>query len=361
MQLPHLFTSATVNYIPKARVLANSVKKQHPNIKFHLILSDILPESINQNNEPFDSIITIDELPIPNLKSWIFKHSVVELCTAVKGVAFQEIIQRYQCDKILYFDPDIVVFSPLDNLVKKLDQYSILLTPHLTVPHETNQGIIHHEISSLKHGVYNLGFLGVKDSEEAKRFLSWWSKRCLDFCYDDVCNGLFTDQRWIDWVPAFFRDFEINREPIYNVAYWNLNNRVATGSIENGILINGEPICFYHFSSFDSGGHQSLLEQYGASMTVLFELLKWYRREINAMGQDELGQIPYHFSCFDNGEPITKHQRRIYRVKPQLSIMFPDPFDTKEKTNSYLHWYKKNYSKYRLLRNKFMAKLKNLI
>ncbi len=33
----------------------------------------------------FDTIIKIDELPIENLPSWIFKHRLVELCTAVKG------------------------------------------------------------------------------------------------------------------------------------------------------------------------------------------------------------------------------------------------------------------------------------
>ena len=68
----HFFTSITSNYLPKARILAKSVKRHNPDAVFHLMLSDEMPEGINTDDEPFDSVIRIQDLDIPNTDSWIF-------------------------------------------------------------------------------------------------------------------------------------------------------------------------------------------------------------------------------------------------------------------------------------------------
>lgn len=336
----HLFTSITANYIPKARVLAKSVKKFHPDYQFHIILSDRVPSWLDLDKEPFDTVITIEELSIPNLKSWIFKHTLVEMCTGVKGFAFQEIVRRYQPDYVFFFDPDIVILSPLDSLIEKLTKNSILLTPHQTEPERLDRAIVDNEICSLKHGVFNLGFLGIRSTpgSEGLKFIDWWAARLENYCYDDKLNGLFTDQRWVDLAPAFFSDLCITREPIYNVATWNLTHRVATGSIDRGIEINGQPICFYHFSGFDSGDQEIMLKQYGKDSPVLFELRDWYIEQCQLAEQDKLGEINCIYGCFDNGEVITKLQRIVYRSRVDLHKAFPDPYATTDLDKSYLAW-----------------------
>ena len=50
-----VFTSAAVNYVPKARVLAESVKRHHPEATFHLVLCDPVPDWLAESPEPFDS------------------------------------------------------------------------------------------------------------------------------------------------------------------------------------------------------------------------------------------------------------------------------------------------------------------
>lgn len=342
MAAVHLFTSITTNYIPKARVLAKSLKKFHPDYQFHIVLSDRIPRLIDIHNEPFDSIITIEELKIPNLRSWIFKHTLVEMCTGVKGFGFKEIIRRYQPDYVFFFDPDMVILSPIDSLIDKLNKNSILLTPHQTEPEETDRAIVDNEICSLKHGVFNLGFLGIRPSEnsEGLKFIDWWTARLRDYCYDDKLNGIFTDQRWVDLAPAFFDDLGIAREPIYNVATWNLTHRTATGSIEQGIKINGQPICFYHFSGFDSGDQHVMLKEYGKKSPVLFELRDWYIEQCNLSDQKELGKIACIYGCFDNREAITTVQRTIYRSRVDLQSAFPDPYATSDLSKSYFNWCK---------------------
>lgn len=341
----HFFTSVTVNYIPKARVLAASLKKFHPEARFHLVLSDRHPDWLKIEEEPFDSVINITELPIENLHPWIFGHSLVELCTAVKGFAFQEIFSRYNPDKVVYLDPDIAVLSTLESLSRHLDQASILLTPHQTEPDSDLATIRDNEICSLKHGVFNLGFLAVRNSETGRRFIDWWASRLANFCYDDIPNGLFTDQRWVDLAPCFFDELRVLREPVYNVCTWNLSTRRVSGTAPYGLQVNGSPICFYHFSGFDSGAQQLMLNVYGKESPVLRDLRDWYVSECREMGQETLGKTPCRYDSYSNGKKVTKPQRLLYRLRSDLREKFPDPFATEE-TDNYLSWYEKHYGVY---------------
>ena len=142
----HVFTSITANYLPKAAALAFSVKRAHPDAVFHVVLCDSMPDCSTATTGAFDSVINVQQLPIENLSRWIFKHRLVELCTAVKGTAFQYIAREFGAERIYYFDPDIVVLSPFDGLECKLDESSILLTPHLAEPETDPQAILDNEI-----------------------------------------------------------------------------------------------------------------------------------------------------------------------------------------------------------------------
>jgi lipopolysaccharide biosynthesis glycosyltransferase len=339
----HIFTSITANYLPKAATLAHSIKRVHPDAHFHVVISDEMPDCPSRVTEAFDSIININDLPLRNLPSWIFKHRLVELCTAVKGIAFQYIADRHGAERIYYFDPDIVVFNRLDGLNQTLDQHSVLLTPHQFVPDVEDQAIQDNEICCLRHGVYNLGFLAVRMNEQGGRFIDWWADRLLRYCYDEVPNGLFTDQRWIDLAPAMFDDIAIIREPQYNVSTWNLSSRRATGRAPYEIEINGQPLVFYHFSGFDSGAQRIMLERYGWHSPVLFDLREWYIAHCEELGQSTLGKIDCIYNRFSNGEKITTDHRLLYRRRPDLIEAFEDPFDATEPLHSYYHWYQKEH------------------
>src|SRR5690606_4617524 len=140
----------------------------------------------------------------------------------------------------------MVVFSRLDDVIDALDNCNLLLTPHQTTPESTVRGVMSNEISSLKHGIYNLGFIGVAANETGRCFAGWWSERLYRFCRDDIPNGLFTDQRWVDLVPAFFDGVAIMRSSRHNVATWNLSTRVLSLSSGGRFLVDGEHLGFYH-------------------------------------------------------------------------------------------------------------------
>ena len=165
-----VFTSIAANYLPKARVLATSLKRVAPHANFYLMLVDAYPADADWSNEPFDALITVDDLAISNAKGWCFAHQVVELCTAVKGFATSYLLDQPNVEQVFYFDPDMVVHDRFSDLEGWLSDASILLTPHQTEPETGTEAIMDNEMASLKHGVFNMGFFGVRDTAEGQPF-----------------------------------------------------------------------------------------------------------------------------------------------------------------------------------------------
>lgn len=337
MKKIHVYTSAAFNYIPKVRMLFESLRRHHPEFVLHLALADQIAPGIDLSTEPFDEIHPVEELDIPNLRRWIFCHRIVELATAIKPFALQKLLARDDCEAVLYMDPDTVAFSRLDDVVATLRERSVVLTPHLTMPEQSVEAVMDNEISCLKHGVYNLGFVGVKADVQGREFAHWWGDRIYRFCRDDIPNGLFTDQRWIDLVPAFFDNVGILRTPRLNVATWNLRRRILEGSVEKGLRVNGEPLGFYHFTGFDSGAHKAMADKNAQGNATVAALVQWYLDATLELAQDPLAKVRWAYGTFNDGTPVQPAQRIVYRDRPDLQDAFADPFDAE---GGYLAWWR---------------------
>ena len=336
-----VFTSIAANYLPKARVLARSVKQIAPDAQFFLMLVDPAPDDFDLHAEPFDALIRIDELGLENPIAWAFTHTVVELCTAVKGRAASHLLGQLGIDRVFYFDPDMVVFDRFSELEQALTEVSILLTPHQSEPEREYEAVMDNEMASLKHGVFNMGFVGIADTDEGRRFASWWADRLTDFCLDDISRGLFTDQKWANLIPCFFDDYRVLRSPAFNVATWNITTRQVEGSLEEGITVNGEALGFYHFSGFDSGDQALMLNKYGANSSTLQALRAWYIDACAQNGEQAEGGVPYGYATYTNGAAIQPAERRLYRARIDLHRAFPDPF-SEEPKGGFSHWYRVN-------------------
>jgi len=335
MKKVHVFTSAALNYIPKVRMLFRSLRKYHPEWMLHLALADELPPEIDLSSEPFDEVVSLDLLNIPSWQGWAFCHTIVELATAIKPFMLARLLKLPDAAKVIYLDPDMVVFSRLDDILDALDEANLVLTPHLTNPEKTLSAVLDNEICSLKHGVYNLGFLGVAATEVGHEFAKWWSQRLYYFCRVDIPNGLFTDQRWIDLVPAFFSGVAIICSSRHNVATWNLTTRELSIDVSGGYWVDGEPLGFYHFTGFDSGAHHTMATKNAGGNASVQKLIDWYSDKITHLSNDPLTKQSWAFSTFSDGTIINKAQRIIYRERIDLQRTFSNPFDA----SGYLSWW----------------------
>lgn len=353
----YVYTSIALNYFPKARVLSTTLKKFHPDWKFCMLVSEDVDEQTRAtmlSYDDIDEVISYDQLIITDgfnnelndveFKQWCFKHSIVEFCTAVKGSALKFLLNKPDCEAAFYFDPDIAIFDDLTQLTDYFKNgKSILLTPHLTDIEKTYDAVWDNEISILRHGIYNLGFIGVKNDANGHKLAQWWKDRLDMYCYADIPNGVFTDQSWCDMVPAAFDGVQVLRLPQYNVSTWNLNHRHVDGDSLKNIYVNKDyKLCFYHFSGFDSGAQLAMLNKYAKNMPILFQLRDWYIAECTRLDNPEFSQRKWQFNYYTNGDKISNEHRVIYRQRQDVQAYFVNPFDS---DCSFSKWYDAESSK----------------
>ena len=225
-----IYTSCALNYLPKARALAESLWRHQPDARLTLCLNDEVPGWMDLSAEHFDRIWQPADLGYD--KAWIFQHTVMELSTAVKGRALCRLMAEDQAELFVYLDPDVYLFAPIDRVIESLRGASIGLVPHILAPETTEAGVRMTEMSVARHGVYNLGHLFVRPDDQGQAFARWWAARLDEHCFDDPANGLFTDQRWVDLAPALFERVRILRDPGLDVASWNIATRtIVAGEV----------------------------------------------------------------------------------------------------------------------------------
>jgi len=336
----YIYTSAGPNYLGKVRVLRDSLRQHCPEMRFHWLVADVRSDELldQLSTEEVDEAMFVDDLQGAPNSAWLFQHNIVELSTAIKPEAALSLLGRDDCELLLYIDPDIVVFSALDDLVRELRSASVVLTPHLLKPEKEMDAVLDHELCALRHGVFNLGFVGVKKCAEGTQFLEWWRDRCRDFCWSDWRSGVFTDQKWIDFAPIFFPNVSILRSPRFNVAPWNINQRQLSGTFDEGFDVDGEPLGFYHFTGFDSGAHKAVLGKYAPDNESLEMLITWYERRTADLKPST--EVPWNLGSYAGGDPIAPQHRELYRDHVDLQQTFPDPFRVPTTGSSLMHWMK---------------------
>lgn len=238
------FTICSNNYLAQALTLKESFQLWNPGVNFYIGLVDLPLATIEiekLNILPVKEIVDIESF---NHMSRIY--NITELSTAVKPYFFEYFFNKLGADKVVYLDPDIVVFHQFDELFNLLDQYSVVITPHYCSPPNDNKDPT--ELAILSTGVYNLGFVAFSKAEEALIFIKWWEEKLLNYCFTG--NGMFTDQLWMNFVPCFCNKVFVMRDPGYNMANWNLHERQISKRGNKYYVNNNFPLVFFHYSNY---------------------------------------------------------------------------------------------------------------
>jgi len=322
-----VFTSATTTYLDRAAVLVESLRRFHKNADVYIVFPDVPPpdSTAGEALSLFDGVITLQDLHLDENKGWIFSHDIVEFCTAVKPFALQHLLNK-QYRTVVYLDPDIAVFSPLDWVLNQMQASSIALTPHQLAPEQAQQAIVDNELCALQYGIYNLGFAAVRNDTNGRLFAQWWADRCTDYCIDDPAHGLFTDQKMCDLVPALFDDVKVLRHPGLNVASWNLSHRKLSTTADGAIVVaDKDPLVFFHFTKINHVGEAMIL-RYSSGSTLPLELMMWYRNQLKRHAIARMPERYWQFGAFADGTVIERAHRRRYRNDPRLRSRCDNPF-----------------------------------
>ena len=334
------FTLCSINYLAQARTLGDSLRETNPDYKYVIGLVDTLnganlPDAL----VPDYLMIEVDTIGIPGFAAMCDRYDITELNTAVKPFYIDYLYKTYpDADAVIYFDPDIIVFQPLHDLNRALTTYSLVLTPHTCSP--TPDWERPNEQHHLNTGIFNLGFIGLRNDATARQFVDWWKDRLVYECRIDLCAGLFVDQHWVNFAPVYHDSVLIDRHLGYNVAYWNLHERYFSqdeagqwhvqnpDAVTTDLETNAtdEPLQFFHFSGynpdrpneiskyqtrydFDNNGHRNvgLADRQRPDVRPLFDL---YRERLLANHNEQYRQYP----CVYIKPPVLLRYQRVRRL-----------------------------------------------
>ena len=243
--------------------------EHNPDYYFVIGLVDRLPRDLQPSFwHPYE-LIPVEELNIPAFWDMAQKYDVVELNTAVKPFYIEHLYLRDPAvEEVIYLDPDIVVYSSLSAVTEKLRVHDIVLTPHSST-FDNSVANIHYEVIMLNCGIFNLGFIATSRSETTFAFLKWWRTRLRNHCFNHLKSGMFTDQLWVVLAPLYFPNIYIEKNPGYNMSYWNHFERRLSYCSGRYVVNEKYNLVFYHFSSYEPMT-PDLIAKRAAALTLTF-------------------------------------------------------------------------------------------
>lgn len=312
------FTICAKNYLAQALTLRESFLKHNPSLNFFIFLADKI-----DGVEDVDGIVALDKSWIPDWVNMAFKYDVIEFNTSIKPFCFGKLFKEGY-EKVIYLDPDIYVTRPLDYIYECLNNKSVVLTPHYCDIEEHFDGAVSEETFN-QVGIYNLGFCALKNDKVGQEIAKWWQNRLQYKCYSQSSEGLFVDQKWMDYIPGFFPDATcVSSHHGMNVAIWNLHERELFIDEKQGYMIRRKktgdefPLLFFHFSGFDPFETTVINRrhpQFNVTTYPSFKpIIEEYRERVYANGYDRFSKMTYGFNHYIDGSVITPLQRRIFRV-----------------------------------------------
>jgi hypothetical protein len=313
-RMPVMTSVVSHNYLGMVGVLVASYLEHNPGGRAVILVIDgARPDDVIPGAE----LISPQELSLSpdDVAQMALAYDVLELATALKPYLLATLLERHQCP-IVYLDADVFVTGSFDEIARRAAAHQIVLTPHVVTPFPRDgHGI--DELTIQLSGVFNLGFVAVGPGAEP--FLDWWAERTRWDALVSPEQGLFTDQRWIDQVPALF-DHHVARDRGWNIAYWNAHERPLSRDEQGRLLADGDLVRFFHFSGYSSDAPHLLSKYQGPSPRVLLsehpllrEVCEDYRMRLVNAGHPERQRDPYAYASV-GGAPIPTLVRRMARA-----------------------------------------------
>lgn len=309
------FTICAKNYLARAICLKKSFLKHNNDADFYIFIADRIDQAaINED------VVTLNDKWCPHWLEMSFKYNVIEFSTSIKPFCFEKLFNAGYT-KVLYLDPDTYVLNSLEKVYETLSNKSLIITPHYNIIQTQYTGAVTEE-ELLFVGIYNLGFAGIKNDNIGNKVIQWWENRLENKCYADHIDSLHVDQRWFDFVPAFFpENVEISHDYGLNAAIWNLHERdlyIDDDGEYSVISRNGDKnkLVLFHFSGFDPQNPKIINRRhpkYNINTYPSYKpLISEYVKEIYENSFDYYSTLTYSFNKFNDFEILPIH-RRLFR------------------------------------------------
>lgn len=325
----NVITIISKSYLPWARALSQQLSSTNKDASLTVFLADKPDGLFEPSKENFHMIALSEFFPISKLQAMTGYYSAYEFCNALKPYAHLYSAQILKFESWVYLDSDTIILNDLTELVQQSKKQSILLCPHLLKAAPGTQYLESIEVGILRAGVYNGGCLALSNTQTTQDFLIWWRDRLIFNCLANE-PGLEADQSWLNFVPVFFSDTHISRDPTLNIAYWNLAERPLT--LRDGkVYTKGLPVKFMHLSGWDWRNpivpNKHINVELGSSKEAWDAVVKKLHTQLISCGIETCSSWPYSFGQFP------QKARRLYLEECKKH---PDSSNVEEALNFYV-------------------------
>ncbi|MCA9125514.1 MAG: hypothetical protein KDB22_00450 [Planctomycetales bacterium] len=322
-----IVTVITRNYLHFALALAESVAEHQPDCDFYICMADQPPAGWSPMAGPA-KVFYASELPIDNWRRFAFQYTPFELSCALKPFAMKHLTSR-DYEEVVYLDSDMRLYQPLAEVFAALDQYSIVLTPHLLRPFPVDNGRPGEELF-LMAGTYNAGFLAVRNDSIATDFLNWWQQKLEKHGHKDLAGSFFVDQKWLSLATGLFSRVFTLRNPAYNTGHWTLP-QFPLGSDSCGRLtIDGKSIVLFHFSNLSPSNRNEFLNCQNRltfeDVPQLARMVDEYHAAVARYNTNGFANWGCAWDTLEDGTAIHPAWREAIRRDEPLFADLEDPF-----------------------------------
>lgn len=229
-----------VNYLTRGLALYDSLAKHCKN--FHiwiLCMDDDAYDILKKMDLTFATLIKLSDFEDKELSKIKSVRTHGEYCWTCTPSLPLYIFKHFPMVKLLsYLDSDLYFYSPPDPVFKEFGDNSIMIIPH--------RFTVNKKQKERKAGIYNVSMISFRHDKNGLACLSWWRKRCLEWCFNRQEDGKLGDQMYLNQFPKLFSGVFVSKHVGANVAPWNIAQFKVWKN--NGLVyIDDVPLIFYHF------------------------------------------------------------------------------------------------------------------
>lgn len=298
-----LFAISDADYAAMSLTMFDSVRKFYPDADFFLFIIG------TGETTKLDGNITViyiaDVLDDLDLSQRLVHYLQVELVTSVRPQCVEFLFAK-QYERAIYLDPDIYVFRRMTEVDELLDgDCNGVVTAH-ALKSISDGAFEGGDNVFLKCGIFNMGFLALKNTPETRRMLAWWKSKLKWKCIVDWPNGYFVDQKWLEFLPVYFDGFHILKSPTYNLAPWNAEHYHILSDFKGNFYVDDydTPVAFIHYSG---------IKRSEAHFQYMKDARSFYLKELQKRRFEKLDFANYELRFKGMGLPFDKVCTFLYK------------------------------------------------
>ncbi len=318
-------TIATASALPQVSVLRDSLLAHGVAELRVLLLEHPARVAKLRAQLPELHLLSPSQLGCPRWLQLAFAGEAAELTAALKPALLATLLAE---GNVVYFDPEIEIFSPLTEIEAALAQSDVVVTPHVSRP-LPDDGKTPALADVLAGGQFNLDFVGVRKSSDSAALLAYWQQLLTDppgGADSEVPSG---DGFWAAAFASLVERLRVLRGDRFHVAAWNLAQRplqwddTAAPQTADGAVV---------FLSY-AGLHKTAAPRRPQNRftiepgSPLQRLIARYEERVSASAYQPFTAQPYSFHCYTDGTPIPLlHRQAFARLSPPNRRAILNPF-----------------------------------